>query len=133
MSSFIFEIYNKETSTSSIVDVTLSGGGYAINIDEVYSGIMIQDNTAPLGYYTTDKNLFPYLEQIAHALANRRSKVSISELIAAMIGIVLLITFLFGTVFTFRIKQMIRKVKIFILLNFLPAIAEFLGLGQELC
>jgi hypothetical protein len=91
---------------------------------------MIQDNTAPLGYYTTDKNLFPHLEPIAHALANRRNKVSISELIAAIVGIMLLITFLFSTVFTFRIKQIIQKVKIFMLLNFLPAIVEFLGLGQ---
>jgi len=130
MASFIFEIYNTETALPSIVDVTRSGGAYSISIDEVYSGTMVKDSVAPFGYSTTDKNLYPHLEPIAHALNSHKSRISISELFNAMVGIVQLITFLFFTVIAFRLRHVLGKIKVFLFLNFLPSLLEFIGLGQ---
>ena len=127
MSSFIFEIYNKETAQPSIVDVTSSGGAYSISINEVYSGTMVEDSVAPTGFSTTDKKLLPYLESIANALNNQKKRISISELFAAIVGILQLITFLFGTVIKFRLKQLIGKAKVGMLL---PAMLEFIGLSE---
>ncbi|KQM72904.1 hypothetical protein ASE74_21635 [Pedobacter sp. Leaf216] len=127
MSSFTFEIHNKKNDQISIIDVTSSGGAYSINIDDVFSGTMIEDSEAPTGYFTTDKNLFPFIEHIAEGLNTHKNRISLNELLAAMVGILQLISFLFGTVVTFKLKKLFSKAKLGMLL---PAILEFIGLTE---
>lgn len=124
MSSFIIETQHKETVSTAVVDVTLSGGAYSINIDNIYYGTMVKDDTSPLGYSTTDKVLLPHLEHIAYQLKNRKKHISISELFTALVGIVQLMFFLLGTIITFRLKEKLQKAKVFILVNLLPFLLE---------
>lgn len=124
MNSFSIEISNKETALTSIVDVTLSGGAYSINIDNLFCGTMVRDNTSAFGFSTTDKMLLPYLEPIAKQLKSKRKQISISEIFAAVFGILQLITFLSGTIISFKLKSMMQKTRVFLLLNLLPVLLE---------
>ncbi len=130
MNSLIFKIHDKKTASTSIVDVTISGGAYSVNIDNVFCGTMVRDNNSVLGYSTVDEALFPYLEPIAYQLKNKRKRISISELVTAVVGIVQLITFLFGTIITFRFKQAMHKAKMFLWLNLLSTLLEYIDIAH---
>lgn len=128
MNSFIVEIYDKNTASSLVAEITISGGAYSVNINGTYIGTMIKDNTLPHGHYTTDKKLEPYLESIAYGLNNRKKKIPVRELITAIVGILQLISFLFGTVVSFKLKETMQRTRIFLLFNFLPLLLECVAL-----
>ncbi|SDC22598.1 hypothetical protein [Pedobacter soli] len=124
MDSFSFQHYLRDTPTACQIDVMLSGGAYAIAVNGAHYGVIIKDDSAPLGYATSNEKLIEYLAPVAARLKKKSWQNGLKELPQAIIGTIRLIAFLLATIVGFNLKRIFGKLTSLLSLNLLPVIFD---------